>query len=103
MILVRIARWASSLDNFDSTKVGGVLHNWDAFMISVSPKVSFFVAWSLPGVGELKFNVDGAARGKPGLVGIGGVLRDSASFVFGMFSKHVGIKESNKAEVLAIL
>lgn len=59
--------------------------------------------WVPPAVGALNFNVDGAAREKPDLASIGRVLRNSEGFVSGMFSKHTGSMESNKAEVLAIL
>ena len=52
---------------------------------------------------ELKFNVDGTARGKPGLTGIDGVLRNSEGIVLAVFSKHVGCMESNEGEVLAIV
>ena len=38
-------------------------------------------SWAPPIEGVLKFNVDGAARGKPGPSGIGGVLRNSEGFV----------------------
>ena len=51
----------------------------------------------------LKFNVDGATRGNPGFVGIRGVLQNSKGEVLFMFSKHVGVCNSNEAEVLAIL
>ncbi|XVE82185.1 hypothetical protein DITRI_Ditri15bG0127000 [Diplodiscus trichospermus] len=44
--------------------------------------------------GTLKFNVDGAAKGKPGPVGIGGILRD----YMGIF----GVEDSNAAELIAI-
>lgn len=64
-------------------------------------KVSWCVTLSSTGV--LKFNVDGAARGKQGLASIGGVLRNHKGEVMYMFSKHVGIKDSNEAEVLVIL
>ena len=62
---------------------------------------SFF---GLPlGFGVLKFNVDGASRGKPGLAGIGGVFRNSRGEILLIFSKHVSVCDSNEAEVLAIL
>lgn len=59
--------------------------------------------WVPPREGVLKFNVDRAARGKLGLAGTGGVLWKSLGDVLAMFSKHVGIMESNELEVLAIL
>ena len=56
-----------------------------------------------PPRGLLKFNVDGATRDKPGLAGIGGVLRNDKDEVLLLFSKSVGIRDSNEVEVLAIL
>lgn len=53
------------------------------------------VSWRFPSKGTLKFNVDGAAKGKPGLVGIGGVLKNHKGEIMYIFSKQVGIKDSN--------
>lgn len=50
----------------------------------------------------LKFHIDGAARGKLGMAGVGGVLRNNLRETLAMFSKHVGIMKSNKVEVVAI-
>ena len=61
------------------------------------------VCWRPPPSSWLKFNVDGAAKGKLGPADIGGVLRNGKGEVLFMFSKNVGIKESNEAKVLAIL
>ena len=47
--------------------------------------------------------MDGGSRGKPGLAGIGGVLHNCKGKVLIMFSKYVGVCDSNEAEVLAIL
>lgn len=43
------------------------------------------------------------ARGKPGTVGIGGVLGSVKGEILIYFSKPIGIKDSNKADVLSIL
>lgn len=59
--------------------------------------------WSPPPLGVLKFNVDGATRGKPGPTAIGGILRNNNGEVLFRFSKNVGVCDSNEAEVLAIL
>ena len=37
-------------------------------------KVRRFILWSPPPISLFEFKVDGAARGKPGPAGIGGVL-----------------------------
>ena len=66
-------------------------------------KVRRPIFWSPPPIGVSKLNVVGAARGKPGQAGIGGVLRNSKWEILFMFSKHVGLHDSNEAEVLAIL
>ncbi|KAK3218927.1 hypothetical protein Dsin_012897 [Dipteronia sinensis] len=51
---------------------------------------------------KLKFNVHGSVRGKPGPEGIGGVLRDSNGKVLCLFSKFMGVTDSNTAELWAI-
>ena len=58
--------------------------------------------WKAPPLGSLKFNVDGSARGKPGPAGIGGVLRDCMAATKVVFSKAIGVADSNVAELLAI-
>ncbi|EOY07697.1 Uncharacterized protein TCM_022064 [Theobroma cacao] len=55
-----------------------------------------------PPPGSLKLNTDGAAKGKPGPAGIGGVLRDHLGFIKVAFSNHIGIEESNYAAFQAI-
>ena len=68
-----------------------------------STKVRRTISWSPPPHGVLKFNVDGAMGGKLGPARIGGVPRNSRGENLFMFFKHVGVCNSNKAEVLAIL
>ena len=72
-------------------------------MLCGPTKVRIYVLWSPPPLGMLKFNVGGAARGKPGLASIRGVLHNDKGEVLFMFSKYVGARDSNEAEVLAIL
>ncbi|XVF74827.1 hypothetical protein PTKIN_Ptkin13bG0142100 [Pterospermum kingtungense] len=58
--------------------------------------------WSKPEAGFVKFNVDGSSIGKPGLAGIGGILRDHEGMELIRFSKHIGIHDSNEAELMAV-
>lgn len=81
----------------------GILYNWEASMLCGLVKEKWVVSWSLPPSIVLKFNADGATRDKPGPVSIGGVLHNDKGKFFVMFSKGVGVKDSNKTEVLAIL
>ncbi|KAL4384340.1 hypothetical protein GQ457_15G019250 [Hibiscus cannabinus] len=57
---------------------------------------------SPPMEGVLKFNVDGAARDKPGLVRCGGVLRDCHGRILAFFSGPIGVVDSNETELQAI-
>ena len=61
------------------------------------------VPWSPPLIGVLKLNVDGTSRGKPGPAGKGEVLRSYKSEGLIMFSKHIGVRDSNETKVLATL
>ena len=65
-------------------------------------KIRAVLQWSKPPIGFLKFNVDGLAIDKPGPTGIGEVLRDDFENVKIVFSKAVGIIDSNLAELLAV-
>ena len=51
---------------------------------------------------DLRFNVDGAAKGSPGEAGIGGVLRDSKGKILCLFSNYVGSLDAISAEMYAI-
>lgn len=53
--------------------------------------------------GMLEWNVDGAAQGKPGRVGIGGILWDHTGDYHCVFSNPLGIRDSNEAEFIAIV
>lgn len=59
--------------------------------------------WCPPEAIILKFNVDGSARGSPGISGAGGILRNAESAVLGRFSKPLGVLCAYQAEVKAIL
>lgn len=58
--------------------------------------------WEKPRAVDLKWNTDSSSLGKPGLSGIGEVLRDSARNFVRSFSVPAGLTESNEAEVLTI-
>ncbi|XVF30358.1 hypothetical protein REPUB_Repub16aG0050400 [Reevesia pubescens] len=59
--------------------------------------------WEVPPPGFVKFNVDGFALGNPGPAGIGGVLCNDAGDILLMFSKPIGIEDSNIVEFLAVV
>lgn len=95
--------WASSKEEFDNIKSGRLLYNWEGSLLGGHLKTPKAVSWVPPRDNELKFNMDGAAGGKPEMADIGRVLCNNCRVVLAMFSKHVGILESNEVEVLVIL
>ncbi|XVF41643.1 hypothetical protein PTKIN_Ptkin01aG0296500 [Pterospermum kingtungense] len=60
------------------------------------------ISWDCPPEGTLKFYIDGSALEQPGLAGIGGILRDDNSRTKIVFSKSIGVVDSNFADLLAI-
>lgn len=50
-----MAQWISSRDDFDSCRVDGVLHNWEASV--AFPRLKKMVSWASPSEGDLKFNL----------------------------------------------
>ena len=79
-----------------------ILNNWGYCLRLIPRKAKKRVVWCPP-YGIMKFNVDGAANGKPGTAGVTSVLRNHKGDVLFMFSNNVGKKDSNEAEVLAML
>ncbi|EOY07457.1 Uncharacterized protein TCM_021888 [Theobroma cacao] len=65
-------------------------------------KVKSMVSWECPLAVWLKFNTDEAAKGCPGHLGIGGVLRANKGVVKVTFSKKAGWGDANLAEILAV-
>ncbi|KAJ9173432.1 hypothetical protein P3X46_016567 [Hevea brasiliensis] len=59
--------------------------------------------WSAPLGSSLEWNVDGSSRGKPGESGMGGVVRNVDGSFLCVFSCALGVMESNRAELLAIV
>ncbi|KAK3212280.1 hypothetical protein Dsin_016986 [Dipteronia sinensis] len=58
--------------------------------------------WRPPTGDLLKFNVDGSAKGSPGLAGIGGVMRDSSGKVLCLFSISLGSQDSITADIMVM-
>lgn len=61
-VILRIAKWASPKSKFNSLKVNGIMHNWEASFICGFHKVKNALSWSSPADNVLKFNIDGATR-----------------------------------------
>lgn len=99
---LKIASWVTIRKEFVGFDLDSIMLNWKASTMCKSFKVKRPVRWSHPPNRVLKFNVDGVTRG-PGMAGIGSVLQNWREKLIYMFSKNVGIKDSNEAEVLAIL
>lgn len=61
------------------------------------------VSWQLPQMGVFKWKTDGASRGNPGHVGMGGVLHDEKGQKLCSFSSYIGVKGTNEAEFMAMV
>lgn len=73
VVFLSLAKWIVYKKEFKEIQVHN-LYKRDACMKSRLFKVKNSVSWSPPPNGFLKFDVDGAARGKPGPACISGVL-----------------------------
>lgn len=58
--------------------------------------------WTHPEENVMKFNVNGASRGKPRPVEIGVVLMNHEKTTSIVFSESVGVRGSNEVEVISI-
>lgn len=72
-------------------------------MVGSSFMVRKLERWSPLPVGFLKFHVDGATREKLWQAGIGGVLCNQEGLTLLSLFSIFGVKDSNEAEILAIL
>lgn len=78
--------WLCSNKEFKDIKASNLFQCWEGGMMSSSSSRKNNLDWAPPPSGTLKFNVDGASRGKSGLAGIGGVLRDHSGSISVVFS-----------------
>lgn len=98
-----IAKWTLFRKEFSIFNMNGILFNWKTWMACWLRKERKLIHWSPPN-GALKFNVDGTtAIGKQRPPFVGEVLCNHKGEILLMFSKHEGSKESNEAEVVAML
>ncbi|KAK3231552.1 hypothetical protein Dsin_003433 [Dipteronia sinensis] len=103
LVKFRVVWWFKYLGRGSNDPVDTFLRNLpDLCVEHKKVKVNKIVDWIPPLPDNLKFNVDGSSRGKPGPSGIGGVMRDSNEKVLCLFSFYVGIFDSNVAEIWAI-
>ena len=66
-------------------------------------RVETLVRWIHPGVGWVKLNTDGAAKGNPGAAGGGGLIRGHRGELFEMFAMNCGQCSCTRAELLAVM
>lgn len=69
---LRVAKCATLRKEFNGFELDSIIHNCEACLNCGNSKVKKPVSWCPPHF--LKFNIDGAARGKPVVEGIGGVF-----------------------------
>lgn len=64
MVSLRIAKWALVRKEFSNIRLHVILYYWEACIVIGSCDEKRLIHWSPPPLRVLKFNVDGAARGK---------------------------------------
>ncbi|KAK9934373.1 hypothetical protein M0R45_021520 [Rubus argutus] len=69
---------------------------------SKAPKI-IEVMWHSPPIFQIKINIDGAARGSPGLADFGGIFHDHLGRVLGCFAGSLGITYALEAELQAVI
>ena len=104
IVKIRMLWWFKTKTEAINITVNDMLINTDN---SCRAKMKKFtrkkVDWTPPDSSSLKMNIDGTVRGKPGEGGIGGVLRDYKGRVLALFSKSMGVVDSNFTDFRAIL
>ena len=103
IIKVRLAHWCHG-------KWPSILASVNDFILNpasisandILPTPSRSATWICPPLGLMRLNVDGSAMGKPGAAALGGVLCDHVGAFKGVFSKSIGIEDSNFVEFMAI-
>ena len=50
-----------------------------------------------------KLNFDGAAKGNPGLTGVGGAYQNAAEEIVGLYWGNIGVNTNNVAELKALI
>lgn len=103
MVNLRIAKRAFVKEEFANSSMNNIWFNWIACIVCGGNKEKKAIPWSPPPHAMLKFNVGKVAKRKLGPASIGRVLWYNEGGSLCMFSKSVGVKDSNKDEVLAIL
>ncbi|WRX23931.1 Cytochrome P450 - like 10 [Theobroma cacao] len=100
---LRLAWWVKSKWLDHNTSITNFIRAHSSALAPTSRKqTKSKVSWECPPIGWLKFNIDGAVRGCPSHLSIGGVLQDETGAVKLIFSKKVGWGDANLAEVLAV-
>lgn len=80
-------KWALIKKEFSNINLDDILYNWEVCMGCGLIKERRTVHWSPTLIGALKFNADGAARGRP--ASVDGASHNCKGEVLLMFSKHV--------------
>lgn len=81
-MVLRIAKWVSIREEFENVMPRNIIHNLKACVSCGLSKERIVISSSPPPLGVLKFNVDEAARGKPGPAGIGVLCKNKGEVLF---------------------
>lgn len=103
MIISRVAKQVLTRKEFSNLIMANILFKWEACMTNGLGKVNRVVLWSQPHLDVLKVYEDGVVEESRVQQVLEGYCITVKGEILCKFSKGVGIKDSNKAEALAIL
>ncbi|XP_019055746.1 PREDICTED: uncharacterized protein LOC109115811 [Nelumbo nucifera] len=103
LIQIRVFHWLKSLALFKDLSEDDLLRNWKEIASSTPVKDTSLPSWAPPPSGFVKLNFDGSSMGNPGPSGIGGVLRNEEGMIISLFSGPIGLGDSLKAEISAVI
>jgi hypothetical protein len=88
-----------------------ILERWgiDSILVYIGPSrintasSNSSETWEPPPQTIFKLNFDGAAKGNPGLAGVGGVIRDLRGEILGIYWGCIGVNTNNVANLKVLL
>ncbi|XP_010258712.1 PREDICTED: uncharacterized protein LOC104598376 [Nelumbo nucifera] len=101
-IRIKTVIWVKSLEAFKLVAIDDIIIAWYEMANSAVVKDRIVLDWKPPQSNRLKLNFDGSSLGNPRLSGIG-VFKDEAEKVVTLFSGPIGVGDSARAEISALL
>lgn len=97
-----MASWVAFLPRFQGALIATILSNWKDAAFSSPVVYPIMPTWLPLPLSALELNFDGIALGNPGVLGLGGVIRNEEGSVALSYSWSTGFCSINQAELMAL-